>query len=702
MRIRAALLLALAITVAVIINPIYVQTANGADDDPFIWLENAQDSTALNWVKAQDELTLKAFENDPNFVKFQDEILTILNAKDRIPYGTLDEGQVYNFWQDETHVKGIIRRTPLAEYLKKDPQWEAVLDIDKLSADEGKNYVYAGAANLPPGRIRSMIALSIGGRDAAEYREFDFKTKAFVKDGFYMPEAKSDVTWYDANTLLVGTDFGPGSMTLSGYPRIIKKWDRGTPLSAATTIIEGDSTDVSVSASVSFRPEGNTLMLSKSLDFWDSIDWLVDSSGLKFELPFPRDSYVFPFKGHLLVRLNSEWLGIPEGSLVAMRTADLKSPDLKSKLNVIFTPDDKTVLQSVTAIKDFVLLTVLENVRAKALYYWPEESADEDTWGHGSINLPDLGQISIKSANSFSNTMMISYDDFLTPTKLYLLDDPTAAPREIKSLPAGFSSDNLKVEQFSATSTDGTAIPYFMVSRKDLKLDGNNPTLLYGYGGFRASELPSYSRTIGKVWLSNGGVYVLANIRGGGEFGPRWHKSALKENRQKAFDDFISVAEDLIRRGVTSPAHLGIMGGSNGGLLVGTCFVQRPDLFKAVVCQIPLLDMLRYTKMGAGSSWIGEYGDPEIAEQRAYIEKYSPYQNLKSGVKYPEVFFWTSTADDRVHPGHARKMAARMEQMGYKTFFYEELSGGHASGADNKQRARVIALEYAYLWRMLK
>ncbi|MCX6827271.1 MAG: prolyl oligopeptidase family serine peptidase [candidate division Zixibacteria bacterium] len=702
MKTRISLFLITLTLAILIVNNTKAQTTDVTENDTFIWLEDAQGAQALDWVKAQNDLTLKEFSSDPNFPKFQDIALTILNSKNRIPYGSYEGNQVYNFWQDEAHVKGILRRTSLKEYIKKNPRWETVLDIDKLSADEGKDYVYGGTTLLPPGRTRGMIALSVGGGDAVIYREFDYESKSFVKDGFSLPEAKSDVAWYDSNTLLVGTDFGPGSMTSSGYPRLTKMWKRGTPLSEAATILEGEISDVSAAASVSFRPEGELFFLSRGINFWESIRWLVDSSGNKTELPFPRDSYIMPFKGRLLARLNSEWLGLPEGSLVALKIADLQSPDLQSKIDVIFKPDDKSVIGYVICIKDYILVTVLENVRAKALYYWPDESGGADQWNHGHINLPDMGSIGITSADDFSNTLMLSYDDFLTPTKLYLLDNPGATPREIKSLPESFAVDKLKVEQFFATSKDGTSIPYFMVSRKDLKLDGANPTLLYGYGGFRSLEMPSYSRTLGKIWLTNGGVYVLANIRGGGEFGPRWHKAGLLENRQKVFDDFIAIAEDLCRRRVTSPAHLGIMGGSNGGLLVGVSFIQRPDLFKAVVCQVPLLDMLRYTKIGAGASWMAEYGDPEIPEQRAFIEKYSPYQNLKSGVKYPEVFFETSTADDRVHPAHARKMAAKMEQMGYKVYFSEEMSGGHSSGADNIHRAQTFALEYTYLWKMLK
>ena len=682
--------------------PLVAQDQATSATDPYIWLEDAHSPKAMEWVKAQDESTMAVFGKDPNFEKFRQISLDILNDKDRIPYGSYDGKYVYNFWQDETHRKGIVRRATLNEYVKPDPKWETVLDIDSLSAQEGKDYVYNGSVMLPPDMNRGMLGLSIGGTDAAIYREFDYTTKTFVKDGFVVPDAKSAVDWYDANTLIVGTDFGPGSMTTSGYPRITKLWKRGTPLSEAKTIFEGDSTDVSVSAYMSSRPEGDLFFIRRGTSFWESTVWLVQPDGARIELPFPKDSYAIPFKGRLLVQLNSDWLGIQQGSLVALKIADLQSPDLASKVETIYVPDSSSTVNDVSVTADYVIVNILKNVRGKLLYFTLDSTGGHDTWNHGEVAAPDMGTIGITSSSNFNNTLMFYYAGFLTPNKLYLCDDPKSTPKEIKSLPEAFDTSNLQVQQFFATSTDGTAVPYFLIGRKDMKLDGSNPTLLYGYGGFRSSETPFYSKTVGKIWLSNGGVYVLANIRGGGEFGPRWHKAGILEKKQQVFDDFISVGEDLIKRKITSSAHLGIEGGSNGGLLVGAVFVERPDLCKAVVCQVPLLDMIRYTKIGAGASWIGEYGDPEKPDERAYIEKYSPYQNVKKGVTYPEVLFETSTTDDRVTPAHARKMAAKMEAMGDKVYFYEETTGGHAAAADNTQTAHRYALEYTYLWEMLK
>ncbi|PJA26711.1 MAG: S9 family peptidase [candidate division Zixibacteria bacterium CG_4_9_14_3_um_filter_46_8] len=680
------------------------QGSTGIGDDPFIWLEEVEGSAALEWVNAHNSTTMAEFANDSNFIRFQNEALTILNSKHRIPFGTFTGGYVYNFWQDDSNAKGLLRRTTLDEYTRRNPKWEILLDIDKLNAKEGKNWVYKGAVTLPPDNSRCMIALSSGGQDAVYYREFDYDQKSFVADGFNLPEAKSMVAWYDENTLVVGTDFGPGTLTSSGYPRILKLWKRGTPLAQAKAIMEGDISDVDVSGQVEFRPEAKYLFLYRSVSFWQTKKWLVDENLNKIELPFPADAEVAAvFKNRLIVHLNSDWLSFKEGALLAVKTIDLQSDNIVPKVEIIYEPDSISTISGIAAIKEYIIVSILQNVRGKALCFEVSDSSGGvSKWSHWEMKLPDSGSIHIMSTDAFNNVVMMTFEDFTTPTKLYLFSDPKAKPREIKSLPEMFDSGDLKTSQLTAKSKDGTIIPYFLISSKHLDSNGLNPTLLYGYGGFRATETPRYSAILGKLWLENGGTYALPNIRGGSEFGPKWHKAALLGNRQKAFDDFIAVAEDLIRRKITSPKYLGIMGGSNGGLLMGAAFTQRPDLFNAVVCQVPLLDMLRYTKLPPGASWIGEYGDPDSPGMRPYIEKYSPYQNLKNGVAYPQVLFVTSTRDDRVHPGHARKMAAKMEQMGNKIYYLEEMTGGHSAAADNIQRARRQALEYSYLSKMLR
>ncbi|MBI5267694.1 MAG: S9 family peptidase [candidate division Zixibacteria bacterium] len=670
--------------------------------DRYLWLEERTADSALDWVKKHDSATLGELRADPNFATFQAEALAVMNAKDRIPAGSLMGGYVYNFWQDADHVRGLYRRATLDEYAKPNPKWETILDIDSINKAEGKSWVFKGANLFPPEYQRALVTLSDGGKDAAYVREFDLTSRTFVVDGFSLPEAKSSVAWYDRNTVLVGTDFGPNSLTSSGYPRIVKMWHRGTSLSDARTILEGENSDVSVHGSVDFRPEGNVFRLSRGPSFWESISWIVGADSQRTEIPLPKDAAIHAFfKGYLIATLYSDWLGFSEGSIISVKMADLKSSDLASKVELLYKPDDKSTVTGVASTKDYLLVSILRNVKGRILHLGLQESSGLSMWTTGELNLPEYGTLSVVSADDYSNAFMVSFEDFLTPSKLYFMDGPSAAPREIKSRTAMFEAKDLVISQGEARSVDGVMIPYFMVSRKDIRQDGKNPTLLYGYGGFRSAMTPFYSGTVGKLWLERGGVFVIANIRGGDEFGPRWHKAALLKNRQKCFDDFIAVAQDLISRKITSPRHLGIEGGSNGGLLVGATFTQRPDLFNAVVCQVPLLDMLRYTKLPPGASWIGEYGDPDSADMRAYIATYSPYQNIKAGVKYPKVLFVTSTRDDRVHPGHARKTAAKMEGLGNRIYYFEETEGGHAASADNVQRAKRVAMEYTYLWKML-
>jgi prolyl oligopeptidase len=672
------------------------------DDDPYIWLEDVEGKDALEWVRKHDSATLAELAQDSLFKELQKEATNILNTKDRIPYGSLMGGFVYNFWQDDEHVRGILRRTTVEEYKKKDPTWEILLDIDKLNRDEGKSWVYKGSSALPPEYSRSLIFLSEGGKDAVVTREFDFNTKTFVKDGFSIPEAKTSAYWYNSDALIVATDYGPGSLTISGYPRIVKLWKRGTPLSDATILLEGENSDVEVGGYVKFRPEGNVFTLNRTISFWKYENWIVGENLEKIKIPIPNDAEVKTFfKGFVITLLHSDWLGFAEGSLIAIKISDIGFKDLKPAIDLLYAPDEISALEEVRETRDYLIVSILKNVRSSLQYFTLDSSEGKHRWNIGEINLPNLGTADVAAYNSFNNAIMVSFQDFLTPPTLFYLEDPKSEPEAIKSLAPMFDAGGLRAVQFQAKSYDGTQIPYTVISRIDLRLDGRNPTLLYGYGGFRSAQVPYYSGTIGKLWLERGGVYVLANIRGGGEFGPKWHRAALLENRQKSFDDFEAIAEDIISRGITSPKNLGIMGGSNGGLLVGAAFTQKPDLFGAVVCQVPLLDMLRYSKLPPGASWIGEYGDPDSADARAFISNYSPYQNLKKGVKYPQVLFITSTKDDRVHPGHARKMAAKMEEYGNKVYFYEEMEGGHGASADNVQRAKRMALEYAYLFKML-
>ncbi len=671
-------------------------------DDPFIWLEEVESDASLNWVKKHNQVTKAAFANDEVFLKMQREALAIMNSQERIPYVSFEGKYLYNFWDDSNNVRGILRRTTLEEYQKPHPQWEIVLDIDKLNKEEGKSWVYHGYTAFPPDYRYAMVNLSDGGKDAAVVREFDLFEKKFIDTGFTLPEAKSSVDWYDYNTLILGTDFGPGSLTSSGYNRQVRLWKRGTSYTEAELIFEGDTSDTWVYGSMDVRPEATIFSIGRNMSFWESERWIVDEKMNRLTVPLPKDAVINAyFKDYLIAQLYSDWLEIPEGTLIALKMADFNSPDLKSKIEIVFSPDEKTTLSGVTATKDYLVLNLLQNVRGKIIYLQPQNKDGLNTWVGGELEIPKFGTVGVSAADAFTNAVMVNFQDFLSPPKLYYFADPTSSPLELKSLPDMFDVSNYAIAQYETASKDGTKIPYFVVSQKELKLDGANPTLLYGYGGFRSPLRPFYSATIGKLWLERGGVYVIANIRGGGEFGPKWHKAALLENRQRAYDDFIAVAEDLISRNITASKHLGIMGGSNGGLLVGAVVTQRPKLFNAVVCEVPLLDMLRYHKLPPGASWMGEYGNPDIPEQHEYIAKYSPYQNVRDDATYPEVLFVTSTKDDRVHPGHARKMAAKMEDFGYKIYFYENTEGGHGRAADQVQRAMVIALEYNYLGKML-
>jgi len=675
-------------------------------EDEFVWLEEIEGKEALDWVRGQNRLALDRFEANPLYARFKATAERILQDKERIPYGQLRGEWVYNFWRDEEHVRGIWRRAKLADYLKDDVPWEVLLDVDKLAEAEKENWVYKGTEPLPPDHTRYLIDLSRGGKDAHVVREFDAATKAFVPDGFKLEEAKSRVSWYDRDTVVVGTDFGEGSLTRSGYPRVLKVWRRGQPLEEAKTLFEGEFEDVSVGFSRDFKSDPALCLWARHLDFYTARHWLSRGLGSRTAVPVPDDTeFAGFFRGRVMFLLRSDWKAervrpqmdaVPQGSLVALSAEEvLSTAGGPPVVEVLYVPDERSSLAGVSRTEDALLLNVLENVESKLLRLVPREASGPASWQSAEIPLAEKGTIGVVSANAFTDRVFLSYESFLVPERLYLADGVTA-PEVVKTLAEKFDATGLVVDQHHARSTDGTRIPYFVIRRRDLAFDGTSPTILYGYGGFEIPMRPSYMELSGKLWLERGGVYVVANIRGGGEFGPRWHQAALKENRQRAFDDFLSVAEDLIARKITSPAHLGILGGSNGGLLVGAAFTQRPELFEAAVCVVPLLDMLRYSKLLAGPSWMAEYGDPDDPAMRRVLAQYSPYHHLKPDVDYPEVFFMTSTKDDRVHPGHARKMVARMTAMGHKVFYYENIEGGHGAAANLLQQARRYALQYVY------
>jgi prolyl oligopeptidase len=668
--------------------------------DPYLWLEDVTGQKALDWVAAHNAASTAMITREPGFETLRGQIRAILDSKDRIPYVRRMGAYYYNFWRDAQHPRGLWRRTTPAQYRQAEPAWETVLDLDKLAREEDENWVWKGEECRFPDWNRCLLSLSRGGADAVVVREFDLPSRAFVTDGFALPEAKSEVHWAGPDSLFVGTDFGAGSLTDSGYPRVVKLWRRGTPLSAAATLFEGQASDVAVSGYVAERAGYRREILQRSPSFFTAQYWLREGGQLH-RIAVPEDAQLGFFGSQLLVQLRSDWdtgaRRYAAGSLLATDFDAFRAG--KRSFQVLFEPTDSSALDAYITTRTHVVLSTLERVKGR-LVEWGYAGGH---WQRRAVAAPEFGSLGVAAVDhEESDEYFLTHVDFLTPDSLYAAQAGRDQRELLKQRPAFFDAQGLEIEQRTAVSRDGTQVPYFIVKPRGMAADGSHPTLLYGYGGFEVSLTPWYSAAVGKAWLEKGGVYVLANIRGGGEFGPRWHEAALKEKRQNSYDDFIAVAEDLIARRITRPARLGIMGGSNGGLLMGVMLTQRPELFGAVVCQVPLLDMRRYNRLLAGASWMGEYGDPDDPAQWAYIRRYSPYQNLRAGVQYPKVLFSTSTRDDRVHPGHARKMMARMEELGVKdAWHYENTEGGHAGAADNSQVAFMNALEYSFLWEML-
>lgn len=676
------------------------ESTSAAPDDPYLWLEDVTGDRALSWVKQQNEVSTGELEASPHFEKIRSRLLSIMDSRERIPFVSKHGKFYYNFWRDENNPRGVLRRTTLEEYKKAEPKWETVLDLDKLAEAEKENWVWKGYDVLFPSYDLALVSLSRGGADATVVREFSLVEKDFVKDGFFLKEAKSDVAWRNRDTLYVGTDFGPGSLTDSGYPRIVKEWKRGTPLGEAETIFEGKPEDVSVSAAVVHDHGLVYEFIHRGVTFFTS-EQRVRRGDEWVKIEKPDDATSGTYGEYMVLRLRSDWTvggkTYDAGSLLACKFDEHLAG--KREYEVLFQPNPRKSLAGTAETKNFLILNELENVRHR-LYVL---EVKDGKWSRMPFEAPAFGTVGVYGIDPHeSDDYFMTVANFLTPSSLFYGKVGTDTREKLKSLPGFFNAEGLAISQHEATSRDGTKIPYFQVSRESIKLDGSNPTLLYGYGGFEISMLPSYNAGVGSAWLERGNVYVLANIRGGGEFGPTWHEAARKGNRQLAYDDFIAIAEDLIVRKVTSPRHLGIQGGSNGGLLMGAMLTQRPDLFGAVVCQVPLLDMRRFNRLLAGASWMAEYGNPDVPEEWAFIRKYSPYHNVTKDKKYPRVLFTTSTRDDRVHPGHARKMVARMKEQGHDILYYENIEGGHGGAANNKQAAYMSALAYTFLINQLE
>lgn len=679
-------------------------STGGAPDmtDPYIWLEDSSNASTKKWVQDHNALSKQTLESDPRFKQLADETRAIVVAKDRIPYPAQHGKMVRNFWQDQDHQRGYVRQTTLTDYMTAQPKWETILDIDELNRVEGKSWVYQGASCLQPDDDLCLVSLSDGGKDEVTVREFQISTKQFVKGGFEVPAAKTRISWIDKDTLFVGTNIGPDSLTSSGYPRQVRIWKRGTALADSKLIFTGNVTDVSVNGWKNFRQDSGLMYLSQGLNFFEEKVYLFNTEGAT-ALPFPTTAdFQGDFEGQFMAMLRQDWKTTKKtyqaGTVISIPVSSIGKADAEAHIEIIFEPNARQAFSGFARTKNYLLLSALNNVRGELR----KVSRVGGKWLTHLVKMPNDGTLTIVDSNDNSDVVFVSYQTYNVPTSLYYGHGDLSQPlKKIKSLPAKFDASDIVVEQHEATSTDSTKIPYFIVHKKGMKLDGSNPTLLYGYGGFEISLTPMYSGVTGKIWLEKGGVYVVANIRGGGEFGPRWHEAALKENRQRGYDDFASVARDLISRKITSPRRLGIQGGSNGGLLMGVSMTQHPELYNAVVCESALLDMIRYPQMPPGASWIGEYGDPADPKVAAYISKYSPYQNIRAGLTYPEAFFHISTADDRVQPGHTRKMVARLEEKGHPVLFYENTEGGHGGAADPEQTVHKISIEYTYLYHKL-
>jgi prolyl oligopeptidase len=672
--------------------------------DPYIWLEKVDSPEAMAWVRAENQKSLSVLEADPRFAANNEQALAIAQSNDRIPFAHQIDGKLWNFWQDAQHVRGIWRMTTPKDYdAGGAPAWKTVLDLDQVSAAEKANWVWQGAQCEATHQNLCLVSLSDGGEDASTVREFDLRKGRFVEGGFVLPKSKQGAAWVDPNMLVVAREWKPGELTASGYAYIVKRLRRGQPLSAATEIYRGQVSDVSVNVSTLDDAAGHrAVLIQRGVTFFESETTLVTPGGLK-KLNLPKKASVVElFDGQLIIKLDQDWSAagaqFAQGSLVSVDLAQAGAHPDALRPTTVFAPNARQAVEEVSATKTGLIVTSLDNVRGRATIF---THAHDGTWTATPVALPDNTAVSISDTSNRTTTAYLTVAGFLQPQSQWRVDGLQGQARQLRALPAQFDASKDEVEQFEATSTDGTKIPYFIVHPKGMALDGTNPTVLNAYGGFLVSRTPAYIGTMGKLWLEHGGVFVLANIRGGGEFGPAWHEAGLKTKRQIIYDDFAAVAQDLIARKVTTPRHLGIMGGSNGGLLMGVEMTEHPELWNAVDIQVPLLDMLRFEQIAAGASWVGEYGSVANPDERAFLAKISPYANLHRDVKYPKALVWTTTKDDRVGPQHARKFAARLSEYGIPYYYYEVIEGGHGAGANLKERAHTNAIEYTYFARQL-
>ena len=676
--------------------------------DKYLWLENVDGEKSMQWVKETNHKTQDKLANSKLYKELYQQALSVLNGKSRLPVVSQKGKWLYNFWQDANHPRGIYRKTTLKQFKKKSPKWHTVLDMDAYSKKHHQNYDYHGMTCLPPKGNACLVYLSPGGSDAIEVREFDLKKGQFIKNGFEVPLAKTRISWIDKNTVYIGTDFGKDSMTNSGYPRLIKKWERGTPLNKAQLIYQGKANSMSASAFKVTTDNKELEIITETTSFWESQKYVINQGKItKLNIP-DTASFAGSYKDKMLISLKQDWdtnnKQFIQGEIVLVDFDFLTTG--KGSIQSVIKPTVKSIVESINVSKNGLLVTILEDAKAKLYLY---KQLKDHSWDITEIPFPANGALNISNIDDKTGDFFVQYESFITPPSLYYIKAKTLKPELVKQQDPSFDGSLFKVKQYFTQSKDGTRIPYFVVMNKNTQFNGKNPTHIFSYGGFRNSLTPSYSGSYealsgayGKLWLERGGVFVLANIRGGGEYGPAWHAAALLKNRHKSFEDFEAVAQDLVSKKITSPKHLGIEGRSNGGLLVTAALTRNPKLYGAVICGAPLIDMKRYNKLLAGASWMGEYGNPDEPDMWDYIKTYSPYQNVHINTEYPPIFFYTSTRDDRVHPGHARKMAAKMLDFGNEVDYYENIEGGHYGFSTNEQLAHRLALSYTHLWNHLK
>ncbi len=675
-----------------------VAHAEPASRDPYLWLEEINGARARTWVQSRNETTLGELRKDPSYRQTREAADQILSFRDAIPRDQVAGRYVFSFQQSSKHPFGLWRRTTMDAYREGNPKWETRFDLDAQNAIAGRRQQWKGAKCLPPDFGRCLIILSGPAGTGVTVREFDTDRGEYVVDGFEIGEAPTEVEWVDTDTLLVATNWGRNTLTTGGRPRIVKIWSRGQPMRDAQTVYEGDREDAEVLPRTLFSNDGKvSLFIVRQQSSQASQLFHVDESGRAMRITVPPSAQ---FKGmlqrQLLFFLNADWRTGGQnhlaGSIVSFSLdAYIRNAGAMPQVLPAYIADQRSSVTGVAVASNAAYVTLLENVQGRM----NELTFDGRQWLWRRVTLPNNGAVEVLSASELGKDVLLKYSSFLTPDSLYVVERGRE-PSGIRQLTARFDASGGEVKQYEAISADGTKIPYFIVRKSGLFNGGAAPTLLYAYGGFQISTTPWYWSSAGKLWLEKGGAYAIANIRGGGEFGPGWHAAATRENRQKNFDDLAAVARDMIARGLTTPRQLGLFGTSQGGLLVAGTFVQYPELFSAVVAQVPLTDMMRYTKLAASKNWVAEYGDPADPHMRDIIAQWSPYQNVRPGVKYPHVFFMSSAADSRIHPAHARKMAAKLEDLGQPVLYYED---GQAS--DSGQRAEQLALTFTYFRRVL-